>query len=197
MQKLDMQSLGLTPSGSRGESRLKALFWPSVQNETDVDYLGQQGLWLCFLTGIVTALMGLLQSGVSIIYYAIGAAFYILGGIGIRERARYAALACFTINVLTLIAVSISLHQAPGVISIVMAALLLANVRATWLAATSNFSRQAFDRDRLNATLLDKLTDQWPPKLWRTLQWLFWILFGLEILAVAISLALPLIFGFR
>src|SRR6266436_4591073 len=35
-----MQTLGLSDSTPRSESRLKSLFWPSIQSSSDVDYLG-------------------------------------------------------------------------------------------------------------------------------------------------------------
>jgi cobalamin synthase len=115
---------------------------------------------------------------------------------GIRERSRHAAAAVFAIFTLSTIALASTYRQFPGIVSVVISALLLANIRATWLAATSQFSREAFDRDRLNSTFLDKLTDQWPAKLWPVLQWLFWILFAGEALLVAILFALPVLLPF-
>jgi hypothetical protein len=38
-----MQTLGLSDSTPRTESRLKSLFWPTIQTGSDVDYLGAQG----------------------------------------------------------------------------------------------------------------------------------------------------------
>jgi hypothetical protein len=37
-----MQTLGLSDSMPRSESRLKSLFWPSIESSSDVDYLGAQ-----------------------------------------------------------------------------------------------------------------------------------------------------------
>jgi len=42
-----MQTLGLSDSTIRSESRLKSLFWPSIQSGADVDYLAVQGFWVC------------------------------------------------------------------------------------------------------------------------------------------------------
>jgi hypothetical protein len=44
---LGMQTLGISDSTSRSESRLKSLFWPSIESGADVDYLAVQGYWVC------------------------------------------------------------------------------------------------------------------------------------------------------
>lgn len=49
-----MQTLGLSDSTTRSEGRLKSLFWPSIKNGADVDYLGAQGYWVCTLIAIVS-----------------------------------------------------------------------------------------------------------------------------------------------
>ena len=48
-----MQTLGLSDSTIRSESRLKSLFWPSIQSGADVDYLAVQGFWVCTMVGVV------------------------------------------------------------------------------------------------------------------------------------------------
>ena len=86
-----MQTLGLSDSTDRTESRLKSLFWPSIQTGTDVDYLGTQGYWVCTVVAILSFVF-LVASG-----HMIGGIFtlpfYYLGGVGVRERSRYAAAA--------------------------------------------------------------------------------------------------------
>src|SRR5437588_3345753 len=47
-----MQTLGLSDSTTRSESRLKSLFWPSIQSGADVDYLAVQGFWVCTIVGV-------------------------------------------------------------------------------------------------------------------------------------------------
>ncbi len=46
---LVMQTLGISDSTPRGESRLKSLFWPSIESGVNVDYLAVQGYWVCML----------------------------------------------------------------------------------------------------------------------------------------------------
>jgi len=80
-----MQTLGLSDSTPRTESRLKSLFWPSIQTGSDVDYLGAQGYWVCALVAVfslvMTAVAGHAVVGVFVFL------FYYLGGVGVRERA--------------------------------------------------------------------------------------------------------------
>jgi len=42
-----MQTLDLSGERKKSDGRLKSLFWPTVENAWDVDYLGQQGFWIC------------------------------------------------------------------------------------------------------------------------------------------------------
>ena len=49
-----METLGLSDSTQRSESRLKSLLWPSIQTGTDVDYLGTQRYWVSTLVSVVS-----------------------------------------------------------------------------------------------------------------------------------------------
>jgi hypothetical protein len=66
-----MQTLGLSDSTTRSESRLKSLFWPSIQSGADVDYLAVQGFWVCTISGVVSliflAISGQPVSGVLVL----------------------------------------------------------------------------------------------------------------------------------
>jgi hypothetical protein len=86
--------------------------------------------------------------------------FYYVGGLGVRERSRYAALVIFIMYLLDTL-------LAPGVVRIILSALLLSNLRGTWIAATwCPESEEAALPLRLNETFADKLADQFPPWLW-------------------------------
>lgn len=95
-----MQTLGLSESTPRTESRIKSLFWPSIQTGTDVDYLGAQGYWVCALVAVVSCVL-LLATGHPILA-TVTMLFYYLGGVGVRERNFYAAvvvLVLFTLDI--------------------------------------------------------------------------------------------------
>src|SRR5260370_2151135 len=84
-----MQTLGLSDSMPRSDSRLKSLFWPSIQSSSDVDYLGAQGYWVCAVIAAIS-LVVLVISGRPLLGGFVFLAFY-LGGVGVRERSRYSA----------------------------------------------------------------------------------------------------------
>ena len=88
-QEARMETLNLSDSTPRSESRLKSLFWPSIQNGADVDYLGTPGYWVCTLLAIVSFIFSL-ATGEPVVG-AVMLLFYYLGGVGVRERSRYAA----------------------------------------------------------------------------------------------------------
>jgi hypothetical protein len=153
-----METLGLSGSADRSDGRLKSLFWPSIQNGTDVDYLGTQGYWVCTIVAVVSFVF-LVISGQPITGGAI-LLFYYVGGVGVRERSRYAALVIFVMYLLDTLLM-------PGVLRIILCALLLSNLRATWIAASWRpESEEATLPPRFNETLAHKLADQLPPWLW-------------------------------
>src|SRR5512141_397099 len=84
-----MQTLGISDSSDRSDSRLKSLFWPSIQSGADVDYLGAQGYWVCTFVGALTFFL-LLLSGQYILAAAL-LLFFHFGGVGVRERDLFAA----------------------------------------------------------------------------------------------------------
>src|SRR5260370_2770142 len=91
-----METLGLSGSAERSDGRLKSLFWPSIQNGTDVDYLGAQGYWVCTAVAVLSFVF-LTMNGQPITGVAI-LLFYYVGGAGVREPRRYAALVGFVLH---------------------------------------------------------------------------------------------------
>jgi hypothetical protein len=162
-----METLGLSESPNRSESRAKSLFWPSIENGTDVDYLGAQGYWVCTLVGVVSfvfliiAAQPITATAVLMLYY--------LGGVGVRERSRYAATIVFVMYALDSLI-------SPGVIRLLFAALLLSNLRATWIAYRwKSGSEESALPPRLNETWTDKFADTFPAWLWPKTRVLYYI----------------------
>lgn len=181
-----MQTLGVSDSTPASESRLKSLFWPSIQSGTDVDYLGAQGYWVCAIVAVFSCVLFLLigQPIIGVLVLL----FYYLGGVGVRERSRYAASVVFLAYALDMLLSGI------GVVRILLAALLLSNVRGTWIAAQwKPDTEEASLPPRLNETLNDKFTDQFPSWLWPKIRIVYYIysvcMFGLVIFGIASAIA--------
>lgn len=180
-----MQTLGLSESTPRTEGRLKSLFWPDIQNASDVDYLGTQGFWVCVGVAVfsfaASAFVGQILSG------AIVLLFYYLSGVGVRERSRFAAVMACAMYVLELIIVP------PGVIRVAIMAVLFSNLRATWIAAQwSANSPEANWPMRLDETWSDKFSDTVPVWLWPKVRAIYYVfsicLLLLTVLGVAVIL---------
>jgi hypothetical protein len=175
-----MQTLGLSQESKRSDGRLKSIFWPTVENAWDVDYLGQQGFWICFLIAVFQLGLSLFTGNPLLIALGfLGGLVYFTGGMGVREKCWPAAaliLACYLVE--TLYNMLSGLLFTPGlVLRILFLGLLLSNLRATFIA--SEWRPAAEDEDipqRFNDSLRDKLVDSWPPKLWPRLQIPFYIL---------------------
>ncbi len=192
---LAMQTLGISYSTPRGESRLKSLFWPSIESGTDVEFLAVQGYWVCTVVAALSFVV-LFMTGHPILAVFTSLFFY-LGGIGVREHSRYAAtvvFAYYTIDTLASLASLVSLRLfavSPGgtVLRVIVTALLLSNLRATWIAAHwQSGADEAALPLRLDDTWMDKFANKWPTWLWPKIRvvyyissmgWLLLVSFGL------------------
>jgi len=176
-----MQTLDLSGSESRSEGRLKSLFWPSIRTASDLDYLGTQGFWVCTVVAVISLAL-LIFTGKPIIG-AFVFLFYFLGGVGVRERSQYAAAVIFLMYVLD------TVTSGPGVVRILIAALLLSNLRATWIASHwSPNSEEAILPPRFSETWSDKFADQLPMWLWPKLRILYYVFSACFLLLVAVGL---------
>jgi hypothetical protein len=158
-----MQTLGLSNSTMRSESRLKSLFWPSIQTSSDVDYLGAQGYWVCAVIAALSFIF-LVISGHAIVA-AIVLFFYYLSGVGVREHSRYAAGAVLIMYATETVAAG----PVGGSVAVrvLVVALLLSNFRATWIASHWRpDSEDAIVTPRFGETRGDKFTDKLPMWLW-------------------------------
>src|SRR5258708_19509345 len=130
-----MQTLGISDSTSRSESRLKSLFWPSIESGVDVDYVAVRGYWVC--PRVAAFSFVLLFAAHQAIIAAVVFLLFHLGGAGVREHSRFAATIIFVYYVVDTLASFKSFLGSPGsiVLRMIIAALLLSNLRATWIAA--------------------------------------------------------------
>ncbi len=175
-----MQSLGLSGKSDRSDGRLKSIFWPTVENAWDVDYLGQQGFWICFLIAVFQLGFSLFTGNPLLIALGfLGGLVYFTGGMGVREKCWPAAaliFACYLVD--TLYTMLSGLFFTPGgVLRILFLGLLLTNLRATFIASEWRPAAEGEDIPlRFSDSLRDKLVDDWPPKLWPRLQIPFYVL---------------------
>jgi hypothetical protein len=160
----------------------KRLLWPDVESEADADAVTRRGFWLCIALSVLTLLPGLVgadKAGV-----LTGSAFMLTAAVGVRNRSLAAAAAVLLVyageRLLLLRLGENPAGMTPGIIT----ALLVANLRATWLASRWPVLLQEA------RTLPDKFADAFPFQVWRYAQWLFWPLaawmaFGLVSMSVA------------
>ena len=175
-----MQTLGLSDSTTRTEGRLKSLFWPSIQSGTDVDYLAVQGFWVCTIVGFLSFVLLTFIAGQPITGLLTLVLFH-FGGVGVREHNPFAAgvvLICYALDALV---------SGIGVVRIIITALLLANLRATWIADHwKPESEEAALPPRLGETFADKFSDKWPAFIWPKVKWIYYI-FAFIYLSLAVA----------
>lgn len=183
-----MQTLGLSDSTPRTESRLKSLFWPSIQSGADVDYLAVQGFWVCTIVGVMSLVF------LTIAHQPItGVLVFLLfhfGGVGVREHNPFAAaiiLVYYVVDFLASIVFLFANSPGVGVLRIIITALLLSNLRATWIASGwKPDSEEAALPPRLGETFTDKLVDKWPAFIWPKVKWLYYV-FSFAFLALVVA----------
>lgn len=183
-----MQTLGLSDSTTRSESRLKSLFWPSIQSGADVDYLAVQGFWVCTIVGALSLVFQVLAGNP-----VTGAVLFLLfhfGGIGVREHNPFAAgvmVAYYVIDFLGSVIFVFANSQGIGVVKVIIMALLLSNLRATWIAAGWKAdSEEAALPPRMGDTVADKFSDKWPAFIWPKVKVLYYI-FSFLFLALIVA----------
>lgn len=193
-----MQNLGISDPVVKSENWVKRLLWPSIRNDEDVHSITEQGLWLClFVAGasFVFAVMG-----GQLIAGAVDALFFALAGFGIRQRSLPTAVIAFLVYALsTYLILHATLNPMPFV-RLIFAALLLANIRGIWLARKWTHQGGPVDLSTpaYNDTLIDKLTDVWPAKIWRLGRYVFYlvalvmgVLLLLSVVIVVFRIQLP------
>jgi len=130
-----MQTLGISDSTPRSESRLKSLFWPSIESGADVEYLAVQGYWVCTVVAALSLafLFVAHQPVLGMVIFL----FFHLGGVGVREHSGFAATIVFVFYVIDTLASFKLLVGSPGmiVLRVIITALLLSNLRASWISA--------------------------------------------------------------
>lgn len=184
-----MQTLGLSDSTPRSESRLKSLFWPSIQSGADVDYLAVQGFWVCTIVGIMSFASLAVFANQPVTGLMVLLLFH-FGGIGVREHNPFAAAVMLVYYLLDFMASFLfSLLNSPGisVIKVIIIALLFSNLRATWIAGNwKTDSEEAALPPRFAETFFDKFADKWPAFIWPKVKVIYYIFsFGYLVLTVA------------
>jgi hypothetical protein len=165
------------------------LFWPTIRNEGDLDYITRQGLWICSVVAALTAVTSTLAG--SPIAGLFEGAFFFLAGLGVRERSRVAGIAAFSAYFLSALVLQRYTGNGFGVVRLIFLALLFANIRGNWLSARWGQDQDEMGQIRLNQTLGDKLSDQLPRFLWPKARYVFYVLAGLEIMLLLVSLFVP------
>jgi hypothetical protein len=185
-----MQTLGVSDSAPKSEGRIKSLLWPSIQSGSDVDYLGIQGYWVCTFVAAMTLVVALFTLAQAIdarlailvlLFSGLLSLFFYIGGVGVREGSRFAAVIVFAVYVLdTLTALLSSPVSGGSLIKLAISAVLLSNLRATWIAARwVPGAEESALPPRRSATLGDKFVDQVPRWLWPKIRIPYYLLSAL------------------
>jgi hypothetical protein len=200
-----MQTLGVSDSVPRSESRIKTLLWPSIRSGSDVDYLGIQGYWVCTFVAVMTLIVALFtivnatdaQQFIMIpLIFGLFSLFFYIGGIGVREGSRFAAVVVFVVYALDTGTVLLtSPVSANVIIRSAIAVVLLSNLRATWIAAGWVPGMEEFALPlRRSGTLGDKFVDQWPQWIWPKIRMPYYVLSALVASVVCLGYV-GLLFG--
>ncbi len=170
------------------DGRLKSLFWPTLRHDGDIEYITEQGFWICLLVGGLRCMLVSLQA--HFVASLFDFAFFFLAGVGVRQRSKLASIVAFSVYFGSACLAQRLTGSGFGVVTIIFLALLLANVRGIWLS--SRWTKTDLPNvERLNDTFFDKLSGRIPEVLWPKAKWLFRVLACLELGSLAIVLFAP------
>lgn len=189
-----MQTLGLSGESKRSDGRLKSIFWPTVENAWDVNYLGEQGFWILIAVAVFELAVSALTGNTVVMISGIVTFFvYVMGAMGVREANWPAAAMVFSVYFAGMLG-TLAMGRLPGVIAVIIAGVLLSNVRAAFLASEWKPLDENEDRPtRFNETLADKFSDQLPAKLWPKIQIPFFALASVLLLLELVGLGTALV----
>lgn len=181
-----MQGLGLDEAAPKTESRLKALLWPGIQNDIDLDYVTRQGFWVCIVVGVIAIVMDTLSGSPGM--GLLEGVFYFTGAMGVRQRKRGAAAAVFLVYLLSVIVSLQYTGRGVGILTIACLALLLANLRGNWVASKwEKETNPDLLPQQLTETFTDRLVDKWPELMWPKVRWLFYPLGALFVTGLMVA----------
>jgi hypothetical protein len=122
-----MQLLGLSDSTPKPTSRLRDLFWPDLSVMPSAESACDTASWACFAIAGITAIFAVITNP----WALLDALLFLLIGLGLRAKSRPASIAGFLLYVLETIA-SLSSGRMPGVLTILILAILLNSIRASF-----------------------------------------------------------------
>jgi len=180
-----MQTLGVANQTPQSDSRIKNIFWPMIRSGTDVDTLGSQGYWICVIVAVI-AIAETFLANYGIVGILLALYFY-LGAVGVRQHSLYAAASVFAMSLLNFAA-------SPGILGFFICVVLLATVRATWIASFWE-KREGITEmpPRFNETWSDKFADKFPAWFWPKIRIVYYIYSALFLAFLTLGLAIVII----
>ena len=186
-----MQTLGLASDIKPTDGMFKRLFWPTIENQYDLDLVSVQGFWVCVVVGVFS-LVVLVMAGQTVLAPLI-AATYLLGAVGVRQRSIAAAVLIFCSYTLDRVGGLFMGQPTIGVIPIAAMLLLFANVRATILAqrwSKAGTPEQTEAVDLVNESFTEKLANVMPGRIWPVGRFVFFPLAGVLLVLTVVGLVM-------
>lgn len=148
-----MQNLGLSEGTPKTDNRLRAWFWPRIENAVDADLASRQAFWLCLWVAAASAAM-LALSGIWAGFIVIPV--FLLGAPGVREKSFFAAGSVLFWYLL-------SWFEGVNVAKVLFTALLITGFRAAlWARKNPELMKSEELQLRESSTLKDRMVDVWP-----------------------------------
>jgi hypothetical protein len=186
-----MQTLGLASDIKPTDGMFKRLFWPTIENQYDLDLVSVQGFWVCVVVGVISFVV-LLATG-QFWVGALIAVTYVLGATGVRERSIAAAILIFLCYITDRIGGIFMGQPGYGVIPVVSLLLLFANVRATILAdrwRRSGTADQTEAVELAQESFTEKVANVMPAKVWPVGRFVFFPLAGVLLMLTIVGVAM-------
>ena len=123
-----MEVLGLSESTPKPTSRLKDLFWPDLRTMPSTESACRGAAIACFVIAGLTSIVALFTAPTALV----DAGLFLVIGLGLLKRSRTAAVAGLALYILEQIVSLVQVGRFPGVITVLISAILLSGVRASF-----------------------------------------------------------------
>jgi signal peptidase I len=185
-----METLGLSPSTPKPTSRIKELFWPTIEDEVAAVTAARNAMYACLFVAAESGVSGLMEGNVWVL---VDVLLYAMAAIGVRQLSRVAAITVLLMYALAWLAV--------GGISIVrpiVLAILIGGVRAAAFAhGLKKDAREAVANPAMDTSTMSRaavILEEFPRRAWPVIQAPFLVVLGL-LVALNLILLNTLLFG--
>jgi signal peptidase I len=170
-----METLGISPSTPKPTSRLKELFWPTIEDEVAAVTAARNAMYACLFIAAMSGAVGLMAGQTWVL---VDVLLFAMAGIGVRQLSRAAAITAMLMYALAWLGTG-----GFSILRPIVLAILLGGVRAAAFAHhLKNDAREAVANPPMDTSAMSRigiLLEELPRRAWPAIHGPFLVMLGL------------------